>query len=166
MFSKLPRHTMADLAPLAPTEQCKSTLLRPPVTLQLRAGDHVAFPSLGPTFKGSNATAEQTDLANPSHVAKGVHWSYCNSEARRLGTVRTCQATYAGRRWGVGHLHLHLTCRLLFSVHTFTPNNASTPARAQAYPTVAACLRAQSHLWETFVTGPRCYCCGVLRASC
>lgn len=59
------------------------------------------------------------------------------------GTVRTCQATHAGRRWGVGHLHLHLTSRLLFSVHTFTPNNASTPARALAYGTGVPSLISQ-----------------------
>lgn len=67
------------------TDRVKSKLLRPPVTLQLRAGDHVAFPSLGPTYKGSNATAKQTDLTNPSPMAEGAGRSHCDREARRLG---------------------------------------------------------------------------------
>lgn len=113
-------------------DRVKSKLLRPPVTLQLRAGDHVAFPSLGPTYnKGSNATAEQADLTNPRPMTKGS------------GHTATAKPT----GWDGQNMSSHI-CRsppggwspspspdlktLLFSVHTFHPNDASTPARAQA----------------------------------
>lgn len=87
-----------------------------------------------------NSRAAKSDQSE--HYDRGGRSVILQQRGPPAGTVRTCQATHAGRRWGVGHLHLHLTSRLLFSVHTFTPQQCQHTGKGASLPD----LRAQSYL--------------------
>lgn len=122
---------MVDLSPLAPTEQIQA----PASSCYTAAASRgpCCIPIVGTYIQGleRNSRAAKSDQSEP--YDRGGRSVILQQRGPPARTVRTCQATYAGRRWGVGHLHLHLTSRLLFSVHTFTPQQRQhTPARAQA----------------------------------